>query len=76
MTAFYVFPSAQPMTGDFVRPDGINVSVIGDHYEPEPETLPEDYEPVYIGFLVNASQPVDEWAEFEVHPTQPMRIYG
>lgn len=76
MTVFYCFPTSQPMQGEFVRPDGINVSVIGDHFAPEPDPLPEDYEPEFLGFLVNASSTVDEWSAYEVTPSSPMRIFG
>lgn len=83
MTFFYCFPEPQSMTGDFVRPDGISISVVGSHYEVEPEWTeenprPEDYEPVFKGFLVNSSKPVIEWEEFKLaeDPVSPMRIFG
>lgn len=75
MTAFYRFPSNQNLPAEFVR-EGVSVSVIGDHYESTPDPLPEDYEPIYVGYLVNTSEPIPEWAEFEVTPAQPMRIFG
>lgn len=75
MTTFYRFPSNQNLPAEFVR-EGVAVSVIGDYYEPLPDPLPEDYVPVYVGYLVNTSQPVEEWAEYEVWPQQPMRIFG
>ena len=75
MTTFYRLPSNQNLLAESVR-EGVSVSVIGDHYEPAPDPLPDDYEPIYVGYLVNASEPIAEWSEFEVTPTQPMRIFG
>lgn len=75
MTTFYRFPSNMNLPAESVR-EGIDVSAIGDHYDPAPDPLPADYEPVYVGYLVNTSAPVEEWAEFEVTPAQPMRIFG
>lgn len=71
MTTFYRFPSNQNLPAEYVREGGIGVSVIGDWYD-----TPEDAEPVYIGYLVNTTEPVAEWAEYEVQPAQPMRIFG
>jgi len=76
MTTFYRFPESLNLPAESVREDGINVSVIGDWYEPAPDPLPEDYQPAYAGYLVNTSAPVAEWAEYEVTPAQPMRIFG
>lgn len=76
MTNFYRFDSSLNLPAEFVREDGIQVSVIGDWYEPAPDPLPEDYQPVYIGYLVNTTAPVDEWAGNEVWPSAPMRIFG
>lgn len=85
MTTFYRFPSNMNLPAESVR-EGIDVSVIGDYYEPVPDPLPEPeidengepipYQPVYVGYLVNTSKPIAEWAEFEVTPTSPMRIFG
>jgi len=80
MTTFYRFPSNMSFPAESLR-EGVNVSVIGDYYEPEPEWTeedprPEDFEPVYVGYLVNTSAPIEEWNEFEVTPAQPMRIFG
>jgi hypothetical protein len=80
MTTFYRFPSNMSFPAESLR-EGVNVSVIGDYYEPEPEWTeedprPEDFEPTYIGYLVNTSAPIEEWAAFEVTPAEPMRIFG
>lgn len=51
---------------------GIAVSVIGDHFRQEdPEA-----EPVYVGYLVNTTAPVEGWDAYLVHPTQFMRVFG
>lgn len=58
-------------TSEYTRPDGIVVSVIGDYSTQEPEA-----EPVYVGYLVNTSSPVEAWASAQVFPTQFMRVFG
>lgn len=67
MTTFYRFPSNQNLPAEFVR-DGVSVSVIGDYFDGEE----------YVGYLVNASAPIAEWAEHLVDPApaSPMRIFG
>ena len=55
---------------ELTRPDGIGVSVIGDHFDVIDEVE------VHAGFLVNTTQPVDGWEDFQVSPSQLMRIFG
>lgn len=71
MTNFYRFDSSLNLPAEFVREDGIQVSVIGDWYD-----TPVDADPVYIGYLVNTTAPVEEWVANEVWPSAPMRIFG
>lgn len=83
---FYRFPANLNLPSEYTREDGIGVSVIGDYYQPMPDPMPEPeldengepipFEPVYVGYLVNTTAPVDEWAEHEVAPSQPMRVFG
>ena len=82
MTTFYCFPSNMNLPAESVR-EGIDVSALGDYYEPEPEWTeesprPEDYEPTYVGYLVNTSEPIDEWSDFLVDPApeSALRIFG
>lgn len=82
MTTFYCFESQGAFVALGGKPqseytvDGVGVSVIGEHYEPDPDPLPDDYEPVFIGYLVNTTEPVEAWSAAEVQPTSPMRIFG
>lgn len=89
MTAFYRFDNSAAFIAaggktesEYTR-DTIGVSVIGNRYEDEPEWTeenprPEDFEPVLIEFLVNASRPVPEWEAYRLpaDPASPMRIFG
>ena len=81
MTTFYNFPDQSTFAalggrgGDYTI-EGVGYSVIGELYAPEPEVIPEDYEPVLLGFLVNTTEPIEAFYEYEVIPTSPMRIFG
>lgn len=55
--------------------DGIGYSVIGERYEPT-EEFGEDAPLIVIDYLVNTTQPVDWWEEYQVHPETPARIFG
>lgn len=82
MTTFYRFASQAEFIAKGGKPEGeytqagIGVSVIGDHYEPGPDPLPEDYVPTYVGYLVNTTAPIDGWSAYAVTPAAPMRIFG
>lgn len=83
MTAFYRFDSEAAFVAaggkaqaEYTRQDGVGVSVLGDFFEPEPDPLPEDYQPALVGFLVNTTKPVEDWAAALVAPASPMRIFG
>lgn len=83
MTAFYRFDSEAAFVAaggkakaEYTRQDGVGVSVLGDLFEPEPDPLPEDFQPVLVGFLVNTTEPVEDWEAALVDPASPMRIFG
>lgn len=83
MTTFYRFNSRSEFLSvggkedsEYVHNSKIAVSVIGDYYAQPPEVIPEDYEPEYIGYLVNASQEIEGWEEMICHPVSPLRIFG
>lgn len=88
MTAFYCFESkeqylsmANRNESEYIIPNVASVSVVGEHYAPEPvwteeDPRPEDFEPYLIGFLVNTSKPIPEWAAYRCFPDTPMRIFG
>lgn len=84
MTVFYRFDDAAAFAAaggkplaEYIEGDAA-VSVIGDYYLPDPDPLPEDYEPVHDGYLVNSSRLVPAWADYRLpeDPSNPMRIYG
>lgn len=56
---------------DFVL-GGVAVSVIGDFFwQEDPES-----DPVYVGYLVNTTEPVEGWDAYLVQPTHFMRVFG
>lgn len=82
MTTFYNFQSKAHFLecggkdkGDYVE-DGIGISVIGDSYLAAPDHLPEDYVPTFTGYLVNTSAVVENWQQFVVVPSSPIRLFG
>lgn len=70
MTTFYCFPNEFVYKtlggrgGDYTI-DGVGYSTVG--ADPEDEAS---------GFLVNTTNKIDGWEEYECFPDTPMRIFG